>query len=432
MLLVLRQIRLFIAPLACLLGVFSYLYMPQIHASEADEMAARMQSLREEYAHLQTESEEMRQQSSTYKLTAPEALKSANGQATIRIGGEINSDYIVNWRDRKGRQGVETLTDTSWAIHNSNLRFTIDLSPELQAQIKLDLSEKQPYMQNQLLEEAKIIWKNIDGGPFSVIFGKGEAPYGQDRTLGIIQSYHHTEGSYSPEGPTILNGPQEGAAFDSQYALSPVYHPGEIDRVVMAGLNIDLGDSVRVEFAVFQPNDWSNPEIGNGNPVNGDLGVESFSGRVWWKTPVEGLVAEVSGVRQHIRQRGDNGRYGSDAVEDEYAASVGLDWNLTCIPLEVFAEYEHGWDWNYTSGYNTDTLSLGALYNLTDRLRVGALAEWLQIDDRGYKNNYNKFVFHADYTFKSGLYLITEYGMEYYNWSSASTQTLAVRTGIRF
>lgn len=393
------------------------------------DLREQMIRLREDYARLQAETAAMREQQRASAGGEPQALKSAGGNATVRIGGEMNTDYIVNWRTRTR----QTLTDTSWNIHSSNLRFTIDLSPELQARIKLDLSEKQPYMQDQILEEAQIVWKNISGGPFSVIFGKGEVPYGQDRTLGIIQSYHHTEGSYSPEGPTILNGPQEGAAFnDAQLAAGPVYHPGEIDRVVMAGVSFDWEDIIKAEFAVFQPNDWSNPALGNGTPVDGDLGVESFAGRVWWRTPVEGLVAQVSGVRQHIRARGDNGRYGSDAVEDEYAASAGLDWNLTGIPLELFAEYERGWNWNYTSGYNTDTASIGGLYGLTDRLRVGAMTEWLRIDDRGTDHNYNKYVLHADYTFRSGLYMMAEYGLEFYNWSDALTNTFAMRTGIRF
>ncbi len=393
------------------------------------ELKQQMLKLREDYARLQSESAQIREQQRAQAGGAPDALKSAGGNATVRIGGEMNTDYIVNWRSRSG----QTLTDTSWNIHNSNLRFTIDLSPELQGRIKLDLSEKQPYLRDQILEEAQIVWKNISGGPFSVLFGKGEVPYGQDRTLGIIQSYHHTEGSYSPEGPTILNGPQEGAAFnDQQLAEGPVYHPGEVDRVVMAGVNFDWEDTIKAEFAVFQPNDWRDPALGDGAVVDGDVGIESFAGRIWWKTPVEGMVAEVSGIRQHIRQRGDNSRYGSDAVEDEYAASAGLDWNLPGLPLELFGEYEHGWDWNYTSGYNTDTLSFGGLYGLTDRLRAGGMAEWLLIDDRGNDHNYNKFVLHTDYTFRSGLYLMAEYGLEFYNWSDTATNTFAMRTGIRF
>lgn len=389
-----------------------------------------MSGLQRDYLRLKSELSDLRELKGI--SGAPESMRSAGGQGSLSIGGEINVDYITSWQERGAHSNPGLKNTGGWQLNSTNLRFNVAFAHNIHAFIKLDLSQNQPYIENQLLEEARLVWDNIAGGPIGVFFGKGEAPYGQDRTLGIIQSYNHTDGSYSPEGPIILNGPNRGQPFNSEYALSPVFHPGEIDRVVMGGVSLSWQDVLRLELAVYQPRDWSDPSIGNGDAVFGDFGFESFSARLWWKTPIEGLVAEISGVREHVQQRGNRRIYGNDAVEEQYAMSVGFDWKLPQVPLEIFAEYQHGWDWNYTSGYDTNTLSVGGLYGVTEKLRVGAMVEWLRIDDRGTVYNYNKFVVHTKYDFDNGIYTMAEYGFEAYNWGSAYTHMLAVRSGVRF
>ena len=396
---------------------------PAARGDELAEVKAQLAGLESEYALLRAENAAFTPEA------APAALRSAGGNATVRIGGEINTDYVYVFRDKSQQKSVDWYSSGGWHLRNSNLRFTFDTSPDVRMVIKLDLSETQYYLQNQILEEAKIIWNRVGGGPFSIIFGKGEVPYGQDRTLGIIQSYHHTEGSYSAEGPTILNGPLPGQHFDSPDALSPVFHPGEIDRVIHAGISFDWDDVLRLEFAVFQPTDWAQP--GLNNATLNDFGLQSFCARLWWNVPVEGMTVQISGVRQHIQNRSDR-RFGAHGVRDQYAASAGLDWVLPQMPLEVFAEYQRGWDWNYTAGYNTHTVSVGALYDLTNRLRVGGVVEWLHIDNRGSRINYNKFVAHTRYNFTESMHTIAEYGCELYNFGSTTAHMFAIRSGVRF
>ncbi len=387
--------------------------------------------LQHNYQQLKYELNNLRELQSTDNGAA-NSLRSAGNNANIKIGGEINVDYIASWQGRGSEHNPAQINAAGWQLHSTNLRFNIAFENNIHAYIKLDFSQKQDYLEQQLLEEARLVWENIGGGPIGVFFGKGEVPYGQDRTLGIIQSYNHTEGSYSSEGPTILSGPNYSQSFNSAYALSPVFHPGEIDRVLMAGISLSWQDMIRFELAVFQPTDWTAPSIGDGTPVIDDFGLESISARLWWNTPIEGLVAEISGVRKHIKQRGNRAVYGNDAVENEYAMSIGADWKLCSLPLELFAEYQHGWDWNFTSGYDTNTLSVGGIYDYSTQLRFGAMLEWLRIDDRGTAYNYNKFVFHTKYTFDNGVYTMAEYGFETYNWGSANTHMLAIRSGVRF
>ena len=362
----------------------------------------------------------------TGSCTVSEALRSARGNAEVRLGGELFLDYIGSIYEGNGVSG--TGYEGNWALHNTNLRFDFIVNSDLRASIKLDLSDSPYRGQSGVMEEALVIWESVCGGPIGLFFGVGEAPYGQDRTLGIIQSYNHTDGNESGEGPIILSSPY----FAEHNRDNIVYHPGEIDRVIMAGLSYTWEDTLRAEFAFFNPGEFGD-RFGIYERVDDvqDWGVGNFATRIWWSTPIAGLVAEVSGVRKYDSQRGDNTLFGSDAVKEEYAVSVGLDWDVNSN-LEVFAEYEHGFNWGFTRGRHTDTLSVGALYALTDRLSVGGMLEWLHISQNSAVIDLNKFVLHTQYKFANGVYLIAEYGAELYNWDGALTNVLAVRSGISF
>ncbi len=389
-------------------------------AGDVQDISGELYALKDEFRSVQSE----------IKLSvAPnsvENLRSARGNATVRIGGELFLDYIGTLYSGAGEDDLGYTGN--WQLHNTNLRFDFDFDSDLRVQVKLDLSDSPYRTQSRVMEEALMIWDSVCGGPIGLFFGVGEVPYGQDRTLGIIQSYNHTEGDYSSEGPIVLSAPY----LDSVSRDNIIYHPGEIDRAVMAGFNYTWQDTLKVEFAFFQPDSCAD-QIGIYERLadDGDSGMGNFAGRIWWNTPIEGLVAELSGVRKHDVRRGDNGLYGADAVEDEYAVSIGFDWNVNS-ELEFFAEYQHGFDWGFIEGYNTDTVSTGLLYALTDKFTLGGMVEWLHISDRGEETDLNKFVIHAGYTFANGVYFIAEYGAELYNWDSALSNVFAVRSGIRF
>ncbi len=389
-------------------------------AGDEEAISGEIDSLRDEFRSIKNE----------YDCSADsknvEHLRSAKGNSSVKIGGELFLDYIGTMYSGDDYDGAGY--SGNWQLHNTNLRFDFNFDSDLRVQVKLDLSDSPYRTQSRVMEEALMIWDSVCGGPIGLFFGIGEVPYGQDRTLGIIQSYNHTEGDYSSEGPIILSAPY----LDSVRRDNIIYHPGEIDRVVMAGFNYTWRDTLKVEFAFFQPDSYAD-QIGIYERLanDGDSGMESFAGRVWWNTPIDGLVAELSGVRKHVVRRGDNGLYGPDAVEDEYAVSLGFDWNVNA-ELEIFAEYQHGFDWGFIEGYNTDTVSAGVLYALTEKFTLGGMVEWLHISDRGEETDLNKFILHTKYTFRNGVYLIAEYGAELYNWDNALSNVFAVRSGIQF
>jgi len=377
-----------------LLGILGW-GIASAFAQDVDSQIVKMQ---EELSALQAQMRELSRPAENAS-----SLVSARRKALLQIGGEINTDYTATIQDRgphRDPDGVKA--STAWALHSSNLRFTMDLGNGIVGRIKLDLSERQPYLEQQILEEAKFIWKNICGGPFGVVFGKGEIPYGQDRTLGIIQSYHHNDGSYSSEGLTVLNGPEPGRYFgDTAAGAAPVWHPGETDRVVSAGFTVEWQDILRFEAAVFQPEDYPARRM-----LYGNSGFESLAARLWWQTPLEGLVMELSGIRKYNRERGDS-RFGAHARQDSYAFSIGGDYFIPGTAVEIFAEYEMGINWNFQSDYDTHTVSLGGLYQLSDKIELGLMSEWLRIRAPGEHNfstfDYHKFVAHGKYTFSNRM-----------------------------
>jgi len=83
----------------------------------------------------------------------------------------------------------------------------------------------------------------------------------------------------------------------------------------------------------------------------------------------------------------------------------------------VFGEYQHGWDWNYFEGYDTDTWQLGLSWEAMPRLELGAMTEWLAIDNPvgNTEEDYVRLVFSAKWKFESGMHVILEYAREWWD-----------------
>ncbi len=365
-----------------------------------------------------------------------EALTSMNRNARVLIGGEVAVDYAYLTRTKQGSSG-NRLQSSEWKTQSANLRFRIDATPDAYFYLKLDLDDAGSNTPGQgLIEECKFIWQNIRSSDWGLVFGKGEVPYGQDRTLGIIQSYHHNDLLDSGEGPTILTGSKSNPdplVVADDPSLGRTAHPGEVDNVYLLELNYTFRDFLKFEASVFQNND--------GRDENGylstmhenrsdDFGMQSFAFRTWF-TPLEGLTVESSFIRKHSATRGDTDVFGQAAKTSQMAASFGFDY-VSAGPWEFFGEYQHGWDWNYTEGYDVDIAQLAAVREITPSFKLGVMTEWMRIDDRGEIDNYAKLVTSGKYMFDTGIYLILEYGYEWFDFGDADAHMIAFRCGWNF
>lgn len=399
---------------------------PEVAAEVRAEIEAEMEALRRQIADTQAV---VHTQRITPLPTArpahpgePEVLRTRNRKAFLRIGGEMYVDYMSAWR--RGNTDVH-----AWSMRHQTLRFQMLFTPEVEARIRLNLAaagEEANAANGHFLEEAMVLWHSVYGGPLGLVFGKGEAPFGQDRAWGIMQSYRHRDAPYSPRGPVILTGAWPGQEPYAQASNpAPNRHPGAVDAALLAGVNFTWQDQFRVEFAVFQP------DRGDGMAVDG-VNAMSYAGRVWWNTPVEGLLVSTSGMVQRDWSRSHRGAFGTDATHTQYAAAAGLEWDVPGVPVEVFAEYQRGWNWNYTRNSNTHVVSTGALYTINDMFRLGAMQEWMRVGDRGTNYDYKKTVLHTRADFGNGISLTLEYGFEWLNDGRIHAHVLAVRSGVSF
>jgi hypothetical protein len=344
-------------------------------------------------------------------------------KGAIRIGGDVNVDLLVKRRDDLNRGDVNSTTFTT---NSANLRFRVEASANSYLYLKLDLDDFRDAAvgETDLLEEVKYVWNNVRGSNWGLVFGKGEVPYGQDKTLGIIQSYHHNDEIDNSEGPAFLLAATENGTRDSNNPhanVGNVSHPGEVDNKYMLAANYTFQNKLKLEFALFQ-----NATGMHEDRSDDTLFFQSFSARAWYM-PVQNLTLQLSFINLHNDSaRADtSARRGTaygNLEDDAKALSAAFDWTYRSV--NVFGEYQHGWDWNFTDNYDTDTFQLGLAWDATSAITLGLMGEYLRIDDENNRltDDYYKAVLSAKYRFDSGMFLILEYGHEWFDRDASRSQ----------
>lgn len=362
-----------------------------------------------------------------------DSLLTVRRNATVTIGGEMRVDYTYRHATSDTTK-KSTRTDLGdFALRNTNLRLAIEAGPNVEAFLKLDLTGDSPgSLDDEILAEALLVMKAVGGSNLELFAGRGRAPYGQDITLGIIQSYNHTANRWhTSEGDLYIIDPPRtrrrggGGGWRNRDLLPPM-RPGQFDRALLAGAAYEDQGRWRAELALFQPSaaEYA-PRLRDRGNSGSDIGL---AGRLWWR-PVEDLTFEASGI---LARSGDMGRawlrtdlpLGARARDTAEAVSVGFDWR----PAEwrLFGEYQHAWDWNFTEGYTIDIAQLGATRDLGDGWRLGAMGEFMRIDAGGsgdYTDRYYKLILNLRYEFSQGVFVMLEGGGEWYDRREGGART---------
>lgn len=354
-------------------------------------------------------------------------LVSLRKNAVVTIGGEL----LVDLQHRRANTSMadpgRKLRATDHTVRTARMRIAADVHPNVGAMFKINFNpDSEPCRSREILEEAYVVLKSVGGTGLDFFTGMGRAPYGQDVTLGMIQSYHHSANlSDSPEGNIFIVEPPEDAraaagAPGEGRVLAPM-RPGQFERSIMTGVSYQWDDRWKVEIAMFRP-DYANyrPRLSNrdGDNRGGFDSDVALAGRLWFM-PFEDLVLEASGMWLRSKAMGNTNLRTDLPVhakgkKDAYSLSFGFDWRRA--PWMVFGEYQHGWDWNFSEGYDTDTWQLGMARNFGP-WRLGAMGEALRISDKqGRKtvDNYYKLSLNIRYEFSSALFILAEYGHEWF------------------
>lgn len=358
-----------------------------------------------------------------------ESVVSLRKNAVVRIGGEVTTDY--SYRSSRSTSTAASSVPSEarigdLGVRNANLRIQADVHPHVSAFFKIDLSAdgERHRDRDEILEEALLVMSAVGGTGLGFFAGKGRVPYGQDVTLGMLQSYHHMANQFdSGEGMIFISDPPEELrnANPDDYPPTGPMRPGQVDRVFLAGASYEWQDRWKIEVAAFQPGEFEFRERLADSRTNKKPGRTGAAARIWWR-PFEDLTVQLSvmALRSNAMARVQNRsdipqNAGVRGAKTAYAFSAGFDW--TRGPWRIFGEYQRGVDWNFTKGYDTDTWQLGAGRDFGEGWRAGLMVEGLHIDNaaprEAIRQDFYKLALNIRYAFSSGMFIVAEYGHEW-------------------
>lgn len=154
------------------------------NTDELSAMKATMENMKQEMeamrATISAEREAMRANAGG----APEALKSANGKATIKIGGDVKIRYNYGWQSyysnttaNAGNNHNQRRTRSGWDMNKAALKFKITFTPDTKAYVCLRADNGSAGV-GGLLDEAWYEWSNIGGTGFALKVGLQTIEYG--------------------------------------------------------------------------------------------------------------------------------------------------------------------------------------------------------------------------------------------------------------
>lgn len=401
-----------------------------------------------------------------------ESLTSMKKKGAIKIGGEVQVAMEVADRTdqhasvipnaalanmggttaRVSNSQNDDVQSTTFTTTEAMLNFQVNASKDTYLYLGLDLDDfwNSAANQDDLLREVYFMWKNVRGSAFDVWFGKKELPFAMNKDPLILNQVTDTRGggqdvqnNSSYLGQAWEAADSSGANGNPHAVVGDYTHPGAMDNVYQVGGAWKYKDVVKVEAAVFQSNARTSGSMTRGmfeDRSDDTMFFQSFCGRLT-VNPLENFQIFLSGITEHNQSYGDkdlmsnatNGllattnaaNFGSeasssnDANADRQAVSLGLDYKFKPIPLELWFEYLHGWDWAWNAKYDTDTVVLGAKYGLTEAIDLYLIGDWVGIDDdrvslRSQDEDYYRLASAVQYTFDNGIIMSLEYAHEWY------------------
>lgn len=402
----------------------------------------------------------------------PESLRSANGNASIRIGGDFRVQYGVGWSngygraDNNGNGDIANFRSTSagWAISRAQLQFDIDLSCDTSAVVDLRLNGDGAFggfvgEGGNILNQAYWRWNNVGGSGFGIKVGLMDIPFGM---------WANTEnGGYAWDSidrplitkPLVMNARQAdaGNSVGGFYGRDNVFIPFppfamDINPIILNGNPTEL-----TNFGIFTSYNWDDQlvlqaglmaasdltsRIGNTTAANDpgltynneqrNIGfvdhVITASYNPCW---LEGLHLEAGYMGQF-----DDGRFNPWQTTNPYnntvftpqttigdhiyrpSFDVGVVYKFNDA-FKAFAEAVVTWNPYYSDGFSY-AFSAGADFALSEKLLLGAAFEMYHLSCTNdwlgalptiaaiHSNLYRVSV-GAKYNFGNGVYFQAQY-----------------------
>jgi hypothetical protein len=360
------------------------------------------------------------------------SLTSMKKKGTITIGGDTQVAIVFTHQDDQasvsGGQDDE-LDSTTFTTADCDLKFNIAANKNQGLVLLLDLDDFWNHAviddQDDLLEEAYFYFRNIAGTPWSINFGKKAVPFGQGKDPLVLASVtNEAEGRHFIGYEDAFKGLSAGDGDANPHAnpSANANYPGQMTDTFQINPSFQYKDLLTLEMALFQdPGSRGMHE----DRSDDHLLFESYSMRAVL-TPLEGLSMELSYMNRHNDSMEDDlGVQNAENCDDDtHAISLGADYKLKSLPLEVYGEYMHGWDYGYNDEQDVDVLELGAIWGVTEAIDLILVGSWVSedIDDirsggnAGSDEDLYSVQMGVQYKLETGMVLSLEYQHDWYDF----------------
>lgn len=427
-----------------------------VQADDLSTMKSTMEEMRSELATLRSQMQAQQEEVRSYAGGAPEALRSRNGRAALKIGGRMRTRYRATWEASDNTiPGYRRYRDR-FDLRSARLDFQADFTPDTTAFLRLRLERAADggggHGTPAFIDEAWWQWRNICGTGINLRVGRLQVPFGEQYN-GILplDSFNNNGGDHVDYG-------NHGAPVNMQNPASFAWTPGSVYGIGPE-VSYSMGDFT-LSAAVFDGS--VNGRFGGGggwtakNRAQLSAMVNSAVKVDWDPSMIEGLHVSASylGVHNYGRDNGSGNVVagvittpGRANDRSPYAANympsfnLAADYTYTCFNFFI----ENTMTWNagllgtgddmlgvatvvgptiYGETF-ANTLTAGATYNRSEKLAFTGMFDWgwLSTPRRTYNtpghgrvNNFRATI-GAQYDFGNGIVLQGAYAHTWSTWS---------------
>lgn len=361
-----------------------------------------------------------------------QAVTSIRKNARIAIGGTLAPRYtavaarfdssltrevengkpVYGRRDDNRMVGAEDYRHGDLRIREAKLEIAIDVTPHLDAFVKLDLqdtnvprSDVSGIAQNYWLR-----WKNIGNSGFGVLVGRDRLKYGDKQPIGLWAGWNKgmndiTGIFYTAQSEMRNYDGTKGNGMFANDNLIPTHTTYDWLRTTQINPYWESGDgALRLDLSLFQALDRfsgmtkakafdgerEGTSVRDYRSINHGFGSAAL--RAQWRA-AEGLKLTAGAMNLYAQNRrgylwGPEGRwsggdYGVDAANHNFSVNLAFQYRPPFLRrINLWGQWTHGWNEAWVRDMSSDTANFGVSFDLTPKLTAFAQGDYLRVANR--------------------------------------------------
>ena len=353
---------------------------------------------------------------------APEAVTSMRKNASVTIGGTLNTRYFHHQGRLKSRLvpsdvgGVPVYADAGARMKREDYKLgnlhiadakvfvTVDVNEYFDAFIQLDLQDGESRANvSGIAQNYWVRWKNICNSGFGLLVGRDALKFGDAQPIGALDSWNKDSGSSIGNITGGSRYPNHDGTFGNGMfangSMLPAHTTYNWTRTTQINPYWESADkSFRLDLSLIQSIDRltggaygrERGERTKYRSINDGFG--SATARIQWK-PIEGLQLTASAMNLYNKRPGSTMAWsvsglGGEAVRDygvpTAANNTSVNFAVRYRPaafsrLNVWAQWTHGWNEAWVKDQDSDSANFGFSYDLTEALTLFAQGDYLRV-----------------------------------------------------